>query len=176
MNANAAITSWYWAALLGAASAYPVHAAEPPNADVYVYPAKGQSPEQLDRDRYECYLWAVRESGFDPSRPGVPPPQRVRVVEARGSGNRVVAGAVTGAVVGAAVSRPRDSGTGAAVGAVVGAIAGAAADSAERDAARKVQEARQRREADRAASLQAQADSYRRAVSACLVGRGYTVN
>jgi hypothetical protein len=157
------------------ASAAAVYAAEPPNADVYVYPAKGQSPEQLDRDRYECYLWAVRESGFDPSRPGVPPPQRVRVVE-RPSGDRVVAGAVTGAVVGAAVSRPRDSGTGAAVGAVVGAIAGAAADSAERDAARKAQEARQRREADRAASLQAQADSYRRAVSACLVGRGYTVN
>lgn len=175
MNTKAGFRASYRAVLLGVACAAAVYAAEPPTADVYVYPAKGQSPEQLDRDRYECYLWAVRESGFDPSRPGVPPPQRVRVVE-RPAGDRVVAGAVTGAVVGAAVSHPRDSGTGAAVGAVVGAIAGAAANSAERDAARKAQEARQRREADRAASLQARADSYRRAVSACLIGRGYTVN
>ena len=35
-------------------------------AEIYVYPNKEQSTEQQGRDRYECYLWAVEKSGFDP--------------------------------------------------------------------------------------------------------------
>lgn len=35
---------------------------------VYAYPTHGQSAEQADRDRYECYQWAVQQTGFDPSR------------------------------------------------------------------------------------------------------------
>ncbi len=31
------------------------------------YPAEGQSDEQRDRDRYDCYLWASGQTGFDPS-------------------------------------------------------------------------------------------------------------
>ena len=34
--------------------------------DVMVYPAKGQSNEQLSKDRYKCHMWAVQQSGFDP--------------------------------------------------------------------------------------------------------------
>jgi hypothetical protein len=34
--------------------------------DVIAYPAQGQSDEQRDRDRYDCYLWAVQQTGFDP--------------------------------------------------------------------------------------------------------------
>lgn len=34
---------------------------------VIVYPAAGQTDEQLDRDRYECHLWASDETRFDPS-------------------------------------------------------------------------------------------------------------
>jgi hypothetical protein len=34
-----------------------------------VYPAKGQTPMQQDRDRYECHDWARSQSGFDPSQP-----------------------------------------------------------------------------------------------------------
>lgn len=34
---------------------------------LYVYPNKGQSEEQQAKDRYECHLWAVSESGIDPS-------------------------------------------------------------------------------------------------------------
>jgi hypothetical protein len=33
----------------------------------YVYPKKGQSVEQQDKDRYECHRWAVSQTGFDPS-------------------------------------------------------------------------------------------------------------
>ena len=35
---------------------------------VFVYPNNGQSAEQTDRDRYECHLWAVQQTGVDPSR------------------------------------------------------------------------------------------------------------
>lgn len=42
--------------------------------DVFVYPNHGQSTEQTSKDRYECYLWAVKQTGFDPSagEPGDP--------------------------------------------------------------------------------------------------------
>ena len=34
--------------------------------DVFVYPNRGQSTERTSKDRYECYLWAVDQTGFDP--------------------------------------------------------------------------------------------------------------
>ena len=36
--------------------------------DVVAYPASGQTPAQVDQDRYDCYRWAVDQSGFDPAR------------------------------------------------------------------------------------------------------------
>lgn len=38
-----------------------------PPYELMVYPASGQSPQQLDRDRYECHRWAVQQTGFDPA-------------------------------------------------------------------------------------------------------------
>jgi len=37
------------------------------SGDVFVYPKQGQTDEQRDRDRYDCYLWAVDQTHFDPS-------------------------------------------------------------------------------------------------------------
>lgn len=34
--------------------------------DLVIYPAEGQSQEQLDKDKYECYTWAKQQTGFDP--------------------------------------------------------------------------------------------------------------
>ncbi|KAB0481235.1 hypothetical protein SAMN04490202_3416 [Pseudomonas reinekei] len=34
--------------------------------DVEAYPANGQTPEQVNQDGYDCYRWAVEQSGFDP--------------------------------------------------------------------------------------------------------------
>lgn len=48
---------------------YVVDAAQNQDTTFFVYPAKGQSDELRDRDRYECYLWAVDQTGFDPSDP-----------------------------------------------------------------------------------------------------------
>lgn len=36
-------------------------------AELYVYPARGQSEDQTRRDRYECHLWSVDQTQFDPS-------------------------------------------------------------------------------------------------------------
>lgn len=147
----------------------------PPPTQVYVYPNNGQDPARLDRDRYECHVWAVKQSGFDPSGPAVAPSQRVHVVAGPPPGTGVAAGAVTGAVLGAVVSRPRDAGAGAAIGAVAGAVIGAASDSAREERAERIQERYDARDARRQAQANQLATDYRRAISACLEGRGYTV-
>ena len=78
--------------------------APPPPTQVYVYPTGGQTQDQLGRDRYECHLWAVKQSNFDPSVTAVLPRQRVQVVPMPPSGSDTVAGAVTGAIIGAVVA------------------------------------------------------------------------
>ena len=49
----------------------PTQVPEPPapqgnGYDVVAYPANGQSPAQVQQDGYDCYRWAVQQSGFDP--------------------------------------------------------------------------------------------------------------
>ncbi len=154
----------------------PVPAAPPPPTQVYFYPTKGQSAAQQDRDRYECYLWARQQTGFDPSAPALAPHQRVQVIPTAPPGRDTAAGAVTGAVIGAVVSPPGRSAEGAVVGAVTGAVVGAASDTARQEQAERVQEHYDRRAAQRAARIEQQASSYRRAMAACLEGRGYTVH
>ena len=39
----------------------------PAMTKLYVYPAAGQSNEQLAQDRYECHTWAADQSGYDPT-------------------------------------------------------------------------------------------------------------
>ena len=56
----------WWKSRKGAESAL-VAASEQTSSEIYVYPKLGQSEEQRDRDRYQCYLWAAQESGFDPA-------------------------------------------------------------------------------------------------------------
>ena len=40
----------------------------------YVFPAKGQSPEQQKRDEYECHSWAMQQTGYDPTTAAMPAP------------------------------------------------------------------------------------------------------
>jgi len=149
--------------------------APPPVTEVYFYPNHGQSAAQQDRDRYECYLWAKKQTGFDPSAPQLAPHQKVQVVPSPPPGHDTAAGAITGAVIGAVVSPPGRSASGAAVGAVAGAIAGAASDTARQERAAQIQQRYDESDAQRAARIEQQAGNYRRAMGACLEGRGYTV-
>jgi outer membrane lipoprotein SlyB len=83
---------------------------------------------------------------------------------------------MTGAVLGAVVSPPGRSAEGAAVGAVAGAVVGAAAEAARQEQAERVQQRYDAQQAQRMARLEQQASNYRRAMAACLEGRGYTVH
>jgi len=151
----------------------PAEPAPPPPTQVYVYPTAGQSADQLGRDRYECHLWAVKQSNFDPSVTAVLPRQRVQVVPMPPSGSDTVAGAVTGAIIGAVVAR--DPGAGAVGGAILGGAAGAVSDGQREARAKAVQQRYDARDEARMAKLDEQAGGYRRALTACLEGRHYTV-
>ncbi|MBU0604537.1 MAG: glycine zipper 2TM domain-containing protein [Gammaproteobacteria bacterium] len=156
----------------------PAHGSAAPRAsvtDVAVYPARGQDSRALRRDRYECNAWAVRQSGHDPAtmqRAATPVP---RVEPDPPTGLGAATGAVSGAVLGAIVANPHHSGQGAAVGAVIGAAAGAASDAARDAQAERIEDAYARRAAERDDRATAEETRYRRALGACLEGRGYTV-
>jgi hypothetical protein len=140
--------------------------APPPQQTVYFYPELSQDEAKQDRDRYECYRWAVRETGVDPGMTPVRnvPPPRAAVRD----GAEVVAGAATGAIVGAAVSSPRNTGQGMVLGAIFGTMIGAAAHEA------RVQSAEQAY-AQRVSAQQVPVNNFRRAMGACMTGRGYRV-
>jgi len=148
------------------AYAPPPPAVPPPQSTVYFYPELSQDEAKQDRDRYECYRWAVREAGVDPGMTPVryvpPPPGVVR------DGAEVVAGAATGAIVGAAVSSPRNTGQGMVLGAIFGTMIGAAAHEA------RVQSAEQAY-ARHVSAQQVPVSNFRRAMGACMTGRGYRV-
>jgi len=42
-----------------------------PLTQVYFYPKAGQTTEQQSRDHYECYNWAMKQTGFDPSQSSI---------------------------------------------------------------------------------------------------------
>ena len=146
-----------------------------PTTVVYFYPSKGQSEAQQDRDRYECYLWARKQTGFDPGQVQLAPHQRVEVKPAAPQGSDAAAGAVGGAIVGSMLAPHHDRGFGMVFGAITGAMLGAASDAERQRQADQVQQHYDSREAQRYARVEKQARDYRRAMTACLEGRGYTV-
>src|SRR5579863_1341367 len=143
----------------------------PPPQRVFVYPANGQSPEQTERDRYECHVWAVQQTGVDPSRADASAYERVVVQPANPPGSGTVAGLIGGAIIGSIIGGPRNAGAGAIIGGATGAIVGSAADANAQQQARMTQQQINQS----MAAGRARADSYRRALSACLQGRGYTI-
>ena len=147
----------------------------PPPTQVYFYPLHGQSAKQQDQDRYHCYLWAKQQTGFDPSAPQLAPHQRLQVVSDPAPGSDTAAGAIAGAVIGAMIAGPHDSAEGAIVGAMTGAMMGAAADTARQQEAEQLQSYYDQRTAQRNAHIEQKASNYRRAMTACLEGRGYSV-
>ena len=146
---------------------------DPANAqDLFVYPTKGQSQAQQDKDRYECHTWAVQQTGFDPSKApttasgaseSTQPYQPSQRHVVKGAGRGAAMGAVGGAIAG-------DPGKGAAAGAAMGGLAG----GFRRRDERKQQANDQAANANAAAANQRTA--YNRALAACLQGRGYTAN
>ncbi len=147
------------------------YAGPPVNTTVYAYPQQGQSPEQQSKDRYQCSVWAVQQTGFDPSAPNVPAQYRV-VASGPPPGTGTAIGAIAGAVIGAAISPRWDRGAGAVFGGLTGAMIGSASDAQR---AQENQVAMSQQQQEQAAAMAHKASEYRRALSACLTGRGYSV-
>jgi hypothetical protein len=87
-----------------------------------------------------------------------------------------VAGAIGGAILGSIIAGPRAAGAGFLIGGATGAVVGSAAEAnATANAEAQAQQTQDQINAN-AAQARARADSYRRAIGACLQGRGYTVS
>jgi hypothetical protein len=133
---------------------------------VYVFPAQNQSPAQLEKDQTDCYSWAIKESGVDPLNP----PQVQAAQVSSGPDGGAVVGSAKGAAAGAAIGAiAGDAGKGAAIGAVGGALRGRRSS--------KMHKAQQQ-ESNNQAAAQAEAtldNNFKKAYSACLEGKGYTV-
>jgi hypothetical protein len=130
--------------------------------DVYVYPAKGQDQQQIDKDKSDCYLWAKQQTGFDPAVQA--PPQQAQAQAGGG-----VQGAARGALLGVAVGAiAGDAGKGAAIGAASGGLIGG---MRQHDRNAQQQAAQQ----NQAAYYDQQRNNFNRAYQGCLEGRGYSV-
>jgi hypothetical protein len=142
---------------------------------VYFYPKAGQSNELQSRDQYDCYNWAVKQTGFDPGMTAMRPEQRVKVVPMPPPGHDTITLSIVGAVLGALVGGPRHAAGGALIGAGAGAVAGAASDISRQEQAKQMEEAYYNRDQALNSQLEAKALDFRRAMGACLEGRGYSV-
>lgn len=139
---------------------------------IYVYPTKGQTPAEQAADEQACYAWAQQQTGIDPTKLTVNSDSAAKAAKAQADSAAAGAGAggaARGAAGGAAVGAVAgDAGKGAGVGAVTGAAAGR----------HKKKEAEQQAEQQATTQTQAQAaqmtDAFKKAMSACLEGKGYT--
>jgi hypothetical protein len=137
--------------------------ASPSMAEIFVFPEKGQTPEQQEQDDFACYKWAKQQTGYDPQQPNLaaapPPPSKGGAV--RGAAGGAALGAVGGAIGG-------DAGKGAAIGAGVGGAMGMRRQrQAEQHYQQEVQQA--------GAQNQQTSDTFNRAHKTCLEAKGYKV-
>jgi hypothetical protein len=131
-----------------------------------IYPAKGQSQQKQEKDKYECYTWAKGQTGFDPMQAGStppppPPPQGPTGERVKGAARGAAVGAVAGGISG-------DAGKGAAAGAAAGTMIGGMKKRDKEKAAAQNQQQQN-------AALSSKQTEYNRAFAACMEGRGYTV-
>lgn len=129
---------------------------------LYVYPQKKQSATQQLTDEQQCYDSAKTQTGYDPNSVGPAPKTKG---QENGNDHDVAKGAARGAVVSGATGG--DAATGAKRGAIIGGIR-------SKHEKKKDDEAKQQTEAKTIAKDKKQ-DDFKRAISACLDARGYSV-
>jgi len=156
MRRTALCMMWLFAALLAAGTASA--------QQMYIFPQNGQSPDQQNKDRGECHGWAVQQTGFDPGMAG-PSAQAQKQSTAGGALKGAAVGAGGGALIGAIAG---DAGKGAAIGAIGGGLFNGMRRRDQNNQAQANANA-QNQQQDHARA------EYRRALGACLEGKGYTV-
>ena len=134
------------------------------SAQLYVYPANGQSPQQEQQDEYQCYLFGKNQTGFDPTT-AQPPSGQPQQQQKGGFLHGAFAGALLGVAVGAIAG---NAGEGAEIGAASGGLfGGMRAQQGRNEQQQQMQQAQ--------SAYQTNLNNYNRAYTACLQGRGYTV-
>lgn len=135
-------------------------------AEVMIFPAKGQSAEQTEKDKFACYGWAKQQSAFDPMavpKTSTPPPSQ----EKKSGG--VVRGGLGGAALGAIIGDSSKSAKrGAAAGGLIGGVR-------QRSANNQTAQNTKDWEQQEASNYANNRSKYDRAYAACLEGKGYTV-
>jgi outer membrane lipoprotein SlyB len=140
-----------------------------PAQDPIIFPAKGQSQDQMEKDKFSCYQWAKNETGFDPMQTptaSAPAPQ-----QQAGKGG-ALKGAAVGAGAGALIKKDDSRSKGAATGALIGGALGAVSQSRQN---RQDQQAKQQWEQQQANEYAQKRSAYNRAFAACMEPKGYTV-
>jgi len=135
-------------------------------AKLYVFPAKGQSKNQQKKDEFDCYMWAVEQSGIDPLNLPKAEPVPVQSGPTGGAVKGAAKGAAAGAAIGAIAG---DAGKGAAIGATAGAMGG------RRQGKQAQAQQNQQAQAQAAGNEQAMKESFQKAFSVCIEGKGYTI-
>ncbi len=143
--------------------------------ELIVFPAKGQSSEQMERDKFECYSWAKGQTGFDPMQmptASSPPPPKGDKSVAGGVVGGGVLGGVGGAVIGGIAGGSKGARKGAAIGGLSGGAIGGMRSSSQNSQA---EQQRKQWEQQQTNQYMQQRNTYNRAYAACLEGKGYTV-
>lgn len=137
---------------------------------MYIYPSQGQSPQQEQNDKAQCYNWAVEQTGFNPANPPMPsaPPPVPGTPQGgllRGGAGGAALGAIGGAIGG-------NAGQGAAIGAAVGGLFGA---MRRRSWQEQVQSQQMGYMEQQQVALERGRSNFNQAFGVCMTGRGYTV-
>ena len=132
-------------------------------AQMFIYPLEGQSPDKQEMDEFACYKWAKEQTGFDPNQQvaATSAPKQRRGGMLGGAMGGAALGAIGGAIAG-------DAGKGAAIGAGVGAGAGLLKQGRDNTKAEEKQE-------HIAGQNQQNRQTFNRAYGVCLEGKGYKV-
>jgi hypothetical protein len=154
-------------------------------AEPIIYPSKGQSAAQLDKDKSECYTWSSKQTGYDPvaalqaQQAAAAKAQQDTAAaqnKANSVGGETAGGAVKGAVAGVAIGAVAgDAGKGAAIGATAGALRGSARHKGKTQAAQAEQQQVQQAQAQSQAAANQKFADYQKAWGACMEGRHYVI-
>ena len=133
---------------------------------LYVFPTNEQDKEQQELDEYKCYKWAKEQTGYNPTNPTQVEAEQVDESPDGSAVKGAAGGAAAGAAIGAIAG---DAGKGAAIGATVGAMRGRRSKVAG--------DAQEQQQNDQAATAKEKElmDNFKKAFSACMEGKGYTV-
>jgi len=133
---------------------------------LYVFPSNNQDQATQEADEAACYRWAQEQSGYDPLNP----PEVVGAQVDTSPDGAAVKGAARGAAGGAAIGAiAGDAGKGAAIGAVAGGMRGR---RQKKGADAQQQQANNQAATATSANL---LNDYKKAFSACMEGKGYTI-